>query len=213
MSLVDENQIVRSIGHLGIEALRVAVHFHNHHRAGVGRESQMEVVLDDADDFLIHELQRRGDQSLGDDGGDGAPGGLDGIEGGAQGAQRGRVAEEADLGLRHHAQGPLAAGEKAHEVVFGPVEGVPAKVHGAPVGEDDLQAGDVVGGDAVLEAVWPAGVGRDVASQGCGASARRVGGKVQPARFDELIKGEVDDAGLHGDAAPGHLQVGDGLQA
>ena len=71
------------------------------------------------------------------------------------------------------------------------------------VGKHDLELDDVVGGDAVLEAVRPAGVLRDVAAHGARRLARGIGHVVEAVRRDRLGEPRVDHAGLdHG--APAH---------
>src|SRR6266478_3979292 len=50
------------------------------------------------------------------------------------------------------------------------------------VGQDHLEAEDVVGGHPVLEGVGPARVGGDVAADGAGLLARRIRGVIEPAR-------------------------------
>ena len=60
----------------------------------------------------------------------------------------------------------------------------------------------MVGGDAVLEAVGPAGVLGHVAADGARGLARRVGHVVQAERRDRLGEPRVHDAGLEHRAAP-----------
>ena len=66
------------------------------------------------------------------------------------------------------------------------------------VGQHHLELDDVVGGDAVLEAVRPAGVLGDVAADGAGRLARGVGDVVQAERRHGLGEPGVD----HARAAP-----------
>ena len=69
-------------------------------------------------------------------------------------------------------------------------------LHDAAIGQDELHAEDVIDGDAVLERVRPAGVGGDVAADGAGPLARRVGGEVVAVRLQVIGQPEVDDARL-----------------
>ena len=84
----------------------------------------------------------------------------------------------------HDAERPLAADDDAGQVVAGVVLGRPADVDDAAVGQDEFDAEDVVDGDAVLERVRPAGVGGDVAADGAGPLAGRVGGVVEAVRLE-----------------------------
>ena len=62
-------------------------------------------------------------------------------------------------------------------------------------------AEQVVGGDPVLQAVGAAGVHRDVAGDGAGELARRVGGVEEILVLDRRRDAEVGAAGLHPDEA------------
>ena len=64
------------------------------------------------------------------------------------------------------------------------------------VGQHDLELDDVIGGDAVLEAVRPAGVLGDVAADGAGRLAGGIGDVVQAVRRDRLGEPRVHHAGL-----------------
>ena len=66
----------------------------------------------------------------------------------------------------------------------------------SPSASHDLQAQHVVGRHAVGEAVRPAGVLGDVAADGAGALARRVGRVVEAVLGDRLAQVEVDHARL-----------------
>src|SRR2546428_52756 len=61
---------------------------------------------------------------------------------------------------------PLASHRGARQVVAGPVHGLAAEADELAATRDHLQPQDVVGGDAVLQAVRSPGVGRDVAADG-----------------------------------------------
>ncbi len=76
-----------------------------------------------------------------------------------------------------------------------PPSGAADLVEGA-VFEDELEAEDVVDGDAVLEGVRAAGVGDGVAGDGGGFLRAGVGGEVVGGFFNGTREGEVDDAGL-----------------
>src|SRR5262249_49169635 len=82
------------------------------------------------------------------------------------------------------------------EVVAGVVLGRGAGEGDPAVGQHQLGAEDVVDGDAVLQRVRPAGVGGDVAADGAGALAGRVGGEVVAVRLDVVGEPEVDHARL-----------------
>ena len=82
---------------------------------------------------------------------------------------------------------PLGADEGAQEVVAGPVELLAADLHELAVGQHELEPGDVVGGEAVLEAVRAAGVLGHVAADRADDLARRVG-RVEVIRADRASR-------------------------
>ena len=80
------------------------------------------------------------------------------------------------------AERALRADERAEQVVAGRVRRPAAQPDQLAVRRDDLRAGHVVGGEAVLEAVRAAGVLRDVAADRADLLAGRVGRVVVAVR-------------------------------
>ena len=79
------------------------------------------------------------------------------------------------------------------------------------VDQHHRDAEEVVGGDAVFQAMRAAGVHGDVAGDGAGELARRIG-RVEEARMrDRLGDGEVGDAGLHARGAVVEIDVEDAV--
>ena len=74
----------------------------------------------------------------------------------------------------------LAADEDAGQVVAGRVARLAAEPHDLAVGQHDLEPEHVIRGDAVLQAVRPAGVLGDVAADRARLLARRIGRVVEP---------------------------------
>ena len=81
----------------------------------------------------------------------------------------------------------LAISGETGEIVFGVVVGTTAGPYYLAVSHYDLKAGDVIGGDAVLEAMRAARVFGQVAAQGGRAPAGRVGRLVKPPALDHLV--------------------------
>jgi hypothetical protein len=131
----------------------------------------------------VHHLDGRGDDPGPDDAGDGVAGLVGAVEGGQQGPDRLRLAQQPQGHGGGDAEGALGADEGAEQVVAGPVGGLAAsQVDQLAVGQHHLEAGDVVGGEAVLEAVGAAGVLGNVAADGADLLAGRVGGVVEAVR-------------------------------
>ena len=85
----------------------------------------------------------------------------------------------------------------------------PAQPHRGAVGEHDLHAEHVVGGDAVLDAAQPAGVRGGVAADGADLERRRVRRVPQPVLGGGFLDLRVEHAGL-GDSHPADRVDGDG---
>ncbi len=107
-----------------------------------------------------------------------------------------------DHDLGHDAERAFRAGERAKQVVAGGHAGAIAQPGQFPARRDDLQAHHVIHGEAVLEAVRPAGVLGHVAADRTDHLARRVRCVEQPERRRGLAHRQVGDAGLdHGPPA------------
>ena len=105
----------------------------------------------------------------------------------AQDAQ-GRLGDDAELALR--------ADHQPEQVVAGRIQGVAADVHDRAVEQHHADAQNVVGGDAVFQAMGAAGVHRDIAADGAGELRRRVGGVEEAAVANGIADGEIGDAGF-----------------
>src|SRR3546814_6621669 len=72
-----------------------------------------------------------------------------------------------------------------------------AEPHDLAVHQDHLDAEDIGGGEAVFQAVHAAGILRDVAADGAGDLARRIGGVIEAGMLHRLADAEIGDPGLH----------------
>ena len=82
---------------------------------------------------------------------------------------------QADQRLGDDAEHALGADHGPGQVVAGVAGRAAAGPDDAAVGQDDLQTENVIRGHAVLEAVRAAGILGDVAADGAGFLARRIG--------------------------------------
>ncbi len=123
----------------------------------------------------VHHLDRRRHDSRGDDPGDGGPCRVHRAEAGEERPDRLRRADEAKRDARDDAERPLGADDRAEQVRPVGIERLASQLDDVAVGEDEGQAGHVVGREAVLEAVRAAGVLGDVAADRAHLLARRVG--------------------------------------
>ena len=103
-----------------------------------------------------------------------------------------------DLG--HHGQRALRADQQLHQVVAGHVlDQLAAHLHDLARGQDHLQAADIVLGRAILDRPRAARALGDVAADGAGVEAGRVGRVEEPLGLDRAVQVAGDDARLDGD--------------
>src|SRR5207249_9306323 len=173
-----------------------AVQLDEEHRARVLRISGPRPLVDRPDHQLVEHLQGRWDDARGDDRRDRLGRFLDGPKGGEDRLDRlGRV-EEPDRHRRHEAERPLRADGDARQVVARAVGDLPAEPHDLARARDQLEPQDVVSGDAVLETVRPAGVGRHVAADGRDHLARGIGREEPSPLLHRAREPEVDQPRL-----------------
>jgi hypothetical protein len=98
-----------------------------------------------------------------------------------------------------NAERSLRADERAQQVVARRVEGLATDLHELPVGQDELEPGDVVRREPVLEAVRAAGVLGHVAADRADDLARRIR-RIEEARADRDRDVRVRHARLDADA-------------
>jgi len=158
---------------------------------------------------LIHHLDRARDDTRADDRGDRI---RSVVHRGERRHQRAFVLGERcelhrDLG--HDAERAFGPDERADQVVAVMVDRLAADPDDRPVGEHELEPGDVVGRDAVRERVRAARVLGDVASEGAGLLARRVGHEVQPVGRGGGRQMKVHEAGLDDGAEVRYVDLDD----
>src|SRR5665213_12317 len=151
----------------------------------------------------IHHLERGGEHAGGDDVGDGLGGGGDGVECGEQNLDGFWALENAEGDAGGDAEGSLGADEDAGEVVAGGVGRRGAEGYEVAIGQHDVHAEDVGGGESVLEAVRSAGVFGDVAADGADGLRGGIGRVEVAVRGDRIGDVGVDDAGFDDDALVG----------
>ncbi len=179
------------------DRLRGPVEFDQQDRRRIGARARgVDRGLDRPHARLVHHLQGRRDDSRRDDRRDRLTGRTQRHEVGEDRLDHPGNRFQPDRDLDRHSEHPFAAHEQPDQVgtpglsLRGPEPGEP------PVGQDHLERGDVIGGDAVLEAVGSARILGDIAADGAGALAGGVGDVVQTVRRDRLGELGVDHAGF-----------------
>src|SRR3984885_13039516 len=96
---------------------------------------------------------------------------------------------------------PSEPGEDAERVVPAGIVMLAAEPQNFAGHQDQLAAEHIVGGHAVFEAMYAAGILRHIAADTAGDLRRRIGRVIETGLLDCLRNGEIGNAGLdHGDA-------------
>ena len=173
-----------------------ALDLDDEHRLGIARVAGLREILGDQDRLAVHVFHGDRDDAGRDDRRRAGPGILHRGEAEQGWARALRAAQDAHRRLCDDAELPLRAADEAEQVVARGVEMLAADLHHGAVMGDEGDAHEVVGGDPVFQAMRPAGIHRDVARDGAGELARRVGGVEEALVRDGARDGEVGDAGF-----------------
>ena len=149
----------------------------------------------------VHVLDRHRQDAGLDDVGDAGAGHLGAVEADQHRPRALGLGEDAQGRLGDHAELALGAADQAEQVEPAGIEMRAADLDHLAVGHDHGHAQQVVGGHAVFQAMRAARVHRDVAGDGAGELARRVGGVEEPVLLHRAGDGEVGAARLHPDEA------------
>ncbi len=177
----------------------------------------MHEVLGGVDRGLVHHLHARRNDAGADHLGDAVAGLLAGREAGEQGANRLRAAQDPHRDFGDDAEQSFGARQHAKHVVTAGVQMLAAEPQDLALDGHQFDAQHVIGGQPVFQAVHAAGILGDVAADGAGDLARRIGGVVEALVLHRPGDAEVGDAGLGDHAAvveidfqdpvePGHRQ-------
>ncbi len=189
----DADQVVD----LGGRAIQLA----DQQRLGVARVAGAAEILGRVDGRVVHHLEPARDDAGGDDRGDALAALVDGREAHEHGARGLGLLQDADGDLGDDAEQAFRAGHQAEQVVAVGIQVLAAEADHVAIGQDQLQAQHVVGGEAVFQAVHAARVLGDVAADGAGDLRGGVGRVVEAPVLDRLGDAEIGDAGLGGDGA------------
>ena len=92
-----------------------------------------------------------------------------------------RRLEQAHGDLGDDAELAFGADDQSEEIVAGRIEARAADIDDLAVHQHDAHAEHVIGGDAVFQAMRAAGIGGDIAADGAGDLARRIGRVEKPS--------------------------------
>ena len=215
--VVDTVQDLHHLGQLKEDLLPiVAVLLHDQHRLLARLEAGRQEVRHVLQRLPVHQLQRRRQVATLEQ----APHRRRGVlDAGEADHRRGVVAgpwHQLHDHLRDDPQGAFGSDEKVqHPVAGGALADPSTELQHAAVGQHHGHADDVVGGQPVFEAMGPAGVAGDVATDGGDRLAGRVG-RIHQARLGGgRVEVGVDHAGARHRHQVGRvdLQCGEAFQA
>ena len=162
---------------------------------------------------IVHHLDGGREHACGDDAADGGASFIGAGKSGEKSVHTFGTLDDAENNFCGDAKSAFRTDEDAAEVVAGRVERFAAEMDERAVGENDLEAEDVRGGESIFEAVRAAGIFRDVAADAADGLRRRIGGV-------EILAGKnaggdvgVDDAGLDGGARVFKVDFEDAVHA
>src|SRR5580700_7947071 len=161
----------------------------------------------------VHHFDGSGEHASGNDAADGGAGFVGAREGGEEGLHAFGALDDAENHFCGDAESAFGADENAEEVVAEGVEGFSAEVDQGAVGEDDFEAEDVGGGEAVLETVGAAGVFGDVAADAADGLRGGIGGVEIALREDPGGYIEIDYARLDYYAGVREIDFEDAIHA
>ena len=173
----------------------------------------MDVVFDGAQRPAIEHFTSGGSDGASGDVDDGFGGVIDGIEDGEKRFHGFGLAGKPYGDFGDQGESAFGTDEEAGEIVAGGVAVLAANADDFAVRKDELEGGDVIGGDAVGEGVRAAGVFGDIAANGAGFPTGGVGCKVEAVWFGGAGEFVVDDAGLDDGAAIFDVEIENAVHA
>lgn len=168
------------------------------------------------------ELEAFGEEDLrGFEAGDGGPDGADDLEGGGEAGEaeegdraEGALGHQAEAGAGDNRERALAAGEEAREIVAGVVLEEPGQAaDDGSVGEDSLDANEVVAHGAEADDADAPGVGGDHAADGGAGTGSEVDSDIPAVWTHGVLQLLEGDAGADGHLTGDGVQVLDGVEA
>ena len=182
---------------LFLDLLLGAVGFDDQDGLRIERIAGLDVGLHRRSDRLVHYLHPTRDDTGRDHVGDRLARLLDTIKRGQDRSRFDGRRQQSDRDFGGDAQHAFRAGDERKQVVPGCVERLATDFQQVPINGVGPQGEDIVYGQAVLEAVHPAGILRDVATDGAGNLRRGVRREIHPVRLGRLGYGQVAHAGLN----------------
>ena len=174
---------------------------------GIERIARADIGLGALHGIPVHHFHAAGNDAGGNDGRDAVGSPCFGGKAQQHGPRRRRLAQQAYRHLGDDAQQAFRAGHQAHQVVAAGIEMLAPQPHDLAGHQHHLDAQQVVGGEAVFQAVHAAGILRDIAADRAGDLRTGIRCVVEALVLDRLGDAEVGDARLHTGAAIGVVDL------
>ena len=188
------------LGHLldQIVTFRIGpIEFDDQQGLNIERIARMDKGLCRMDGGAVHHLHPRRNDPRRDHIGHALTGALNRLKAKQEGARCLRLGQDAHRHLGDHAQQPLRADDNTQKIKARRVQMLATQTHHLPVHHHHLDAEHIVGGQAIFEAMDPAGILRHIAADRTGDLAGRVGRIVEAAILDRAGDGQIGHPRLH----------------
>ena len=205
----DGGQPLHRIGDIGFDA--VGIDYQD--GGGARRITGLVIGFHRFGALLVHELHGGGQDAVGDDGGDAFARLGHGIERRQQGARHRRLAQDLHDDFHHGAEQTFRAGDETQDVETTLRAGLAAQPHFVTIRGDKDHAQEIVGGEAIFQAMQPAGILRYIAADGAGDLAGRIGRVIEAVGVHGLGDVQVGDARFDRDATILIIDLDDGFHA
>ena len=191
----------------------MSVGLHEQERLAIAGQADFGVVLDAADGHAVEELQGAGDDLRRDDVGDRLRGVFHAVIARQHRATGGGAGDDFEQDFGDDAEGAFGSDEEVlHRVARDILHAGVAEMCDAAVGQNDLEAHDVIAGHAVFKAAQAAGVFGHIAADRADFHRTRVGRIEEAVLIRRRIDGGRDGAALRADGEVGGIDREDLVQ-
>src|SRR6266581_6822225 len=166
-------------GGLGFGGLAHAFHLYQKNGGTIERQASMDIGFDGAESPAIEHFASCGNHSASSDIHDAVGGIFERVVYGQKRAHIFRQPQKSNSDFRDQRESSLRADHEAGEIIAGRLHAPAAELHNFAIRQDQLEAGDMVGSNTVGERMRPAGIFRDIAANGAGLLAGRIGSEIQ----------------------------------
>ena len=189
-----------------------AVEFDDQQRLDVERIAGMHEGFGGVDRGLVHHLHAARNDAGADDPRHAFAGRLDLGKADHQRPRGLRLLQDAHRDLGDDAEQAFGARDDAHQVVAGILRGLAADAQDLAGHQHNFAAQHVVGGHAVFQAMYPAGILRDIAADRAGDLRRRIGRIIEAGMRHRLADREIGNPGLGHHHAVVEIDLADALE-